>query len=389
MSLAENDWQSFLSPDSDLPPDVFFLVKDREDGESKRIGAHRFLLASVSPVFRGMFYGPVRETGEVVEVVDTTAQAFDAMINYIYYPPGAVASNLSHIRCPQKLFELLSLGDKYQILKLFKLTSEALENLDIARENMIFTASVAKNYKEIFNDLSIKLTLKCLKFLLDKTSGGGKDICALIKDTVDNFPQANLDILRELIEVGDQTLQLQGSHLRVLKRDSVLLLAGWGDLVFFDTREHELSQQKMSFAEIPKLAPQWKIIFEFKLKAQLMVDDIELRICFGELFSSLITAFVNSGIRLDQIIWDDDLHQASARNIKSNIKPKIGEWTKIEISHERLGDQYFLAFSVDGREVGRTEGLDPELRNLTDLEIMTDGAETEGVIRRVIVLEKK
>ena len=210
MSLAENDWQSFLSPDSDLPPDVFFLVKDREDGERKRIGAHRFLLASVSPVFRGMFYGPVRETGEVVEVVDTTVQAFAAMINYIYYPPGAVAFNLSHIRCPQKLFELLSLGDKYQILKLFKLTSEALENLDIARENMIFTASVAKNYKEIFNDLSIKLTLNCLKFLLDKTSGGGKDICALIKETVDNFPQANLDILRELIEVGDQTLQLRG-----------------------------------------------------------------------------------------------------------------------------------------------------------------------------------
>ena len=206
MSLAENDWQSFLSPDSDLPPDVFFLVKDREDGERKRIGAHRFLLASVSPVFRGMFYGPVRETGEVVEVVDTTAQAFAAMINYIYYP----AFNLSQIRCPQKLFELLSLGDKYQILKLFKSTSEALESLDIARENMIFTASVAKNYKEIFNDLSSKLTLKCLKFLLDKTSGGGKDICALIKETVDNFPEANLDILRELMEVGDATLQLKG-----------------------------------------------------------------------------------------------------------------------------------------------------------------------------------
>ena len=383
MSLAENDWQSFLSPDSDLPPDVFFLVKDREDGESKRIGAHRFLLASVSPVFRGMFYGPVREMGEVVEVVDTTAQAFDAMINYIYYP----AFNLSHIRCPQKLFELLSLGDKYQILKLFKLTSEALENLDIARENMIFTASVAKNYKEIFNDLSIKLTLKCLKFLLDKTSGGGKDICALIKDTVDHFPEANLDILRELIEVGDQTLQLRGSHVRVLKRHSVLLLAGWGNMVFFDTREQEIPRQEMSFAKVPKLAPEWKIIYE--LKAQLMVGARGLSICFGERVSQLITGFVNSGIRLEQIIWDGDLHQPSVRGIQSNIKPKIGEWTKIEIGHEKVGDQYFLAFSVDGREVGRTEGLDPELRNLTDLEIMTYGTEAVGVIRRVIVLEKK
>ena len=180
-----------------------------------------------------------------------------------------------------------------------------------------------------------------------------------------------------------------GSHFRVLKRDFVLLLAGWGNLVFFDTKEQELSQQEMSFAEIPKLAPEWKIIYEFKLKAQLMDDAIELRICFGELFSQLITTFVNSGIRLEQIIWDDEIYPPSVRVIQSNIKPKIGEWTKIEISHEKVGDEYFLAFSVDGREVGRAEGLDPELRNLTDLEIMTDGAEAEGVIRRVIVLEKK
>ena len=169
----------------------------------------------------------------------------------------------------------------------------------------------------------------------------------------------------------------------------MLLLAGWGNLVFFDTKEQELSQQEMSFAEIPKLAPEWKIIYEFKLKAQLMDDAIELRICFGELFSQLITTFVNSGIRLEQIIWDDEIYPPSVRVIQSNIKPKIGEWTKIEISHEKVGDEYFLAFSVDGREVGRAEGLDPELRNLTDLEIMTDGAEAEGVIRRVIVLEKK
>ena len=175
--------------------------------------------------------------------------------------------------------------------------------------------------------------------------------------------------------------------LEFLKRDSVLLLAGWGNLAFFDTREQDLPEKEMSFAKIPKLAPEWKIIFE--LKVQLMVDAIELRIRYGEIVSQLITTFVNSGIQLRQIIWDDDLNQPTVRVIQSNIKPKIGEWTKIEISHEKVGDEYFLAFSVDGREVGMAEVLDPELRNLTDLEIMTKGAETEGVIRRVIVLEKK
>ena len=89
------------------------------------------------------------------------------------------------------------------------MTSDALESLAITRENMIFTTTVAKNYKEVFDDLSSKLIMKCLKFLFDTTTSGG-DICALIKETIDNFPGANLDILRELIDVGSDTLQLTG-----------------------------------------------------------------------------------------------------------------------------------------------------------------------------------
>ena len=211
MSVAETDWQSFLSRDSNLPPDVLFLVKD-EDGEgeqSRTIAAHRFLLAGVSPVFGGMFFGPLRETGEVVEVKETTFEAFDTMIKYIYNPLGEDPFNLDKIRCPQKLLELLTLANKYQLAKLTTMASEALESLAISRENMIFTATLAKKFKGVFDDLSSKLTMKCLKFLFDTTSSGG-DICALIKDTVDNFPGANLDILRELIDVGSETLQLPG-----------------------------------------------------------------------------------------------------------------------------------------------------------------------------------
>ena len=212
MSVFETDWQSFLSPGSNLPPDVFFLVKDEEseDGQSKTIAAHRFLLAGVSPAFRAMFFGPMTETREVVEVKETTFEAFDTMVKYIYNPPGGDTFNLDQIGCPQKLFEVLTLANKYQVLKLSMMTSDALESLAITRENMIFAATVAKNYQgTLFDDLSSKLTMKCLKFLFDTTSGGG-DICALIKETVDNFPGANLDILRELTDVGSETLQLSG-----------------------------------------------------------------------------------------------------------------------------------------------------------------------------------
>ena len=157
-----------------------------------------------------MFFGPMAETREVVEVKETTFEAFDTMVKYIYNPPGGDTFNLDQIRCPQKLFEVLTLANKYQVFKLSMLTSEALESLTLTRENMIFAATVAKNYKgTLFDDLSSKLTVKCLKFLFDTTSGG-RDICALIKGTVDNFPGANLDILRELIDVGSAALQLPG-----------------------------------------------------------------------------------------------------------------------------------------------------------------------------------
>ena len=213
MSVAETDWQSFLSPDSNLPPDVFFQVNEEDEegkGQSKTIAAHRFLLAGVSPVFLGMFFGPLKETREVVEVKETTVEAFETMVKYIYNPPGGNPFNLDQIRCPQKLFELHTVANKYQLTKLTKMASDALEGLAITRENMIFTATVAKNYKEAFDELSSKLTVKCLKFLFDTTSGGG-DIFVLIRETVNNFPGANLDILRELIDVGSANLQLLGN----------------------------------------------------------------------------------------------------------------------------------------------------------------------------------
>ena len=119
MAIVEADWHKYLSPGSEIPPDVFFLVKTEvaEDVESsqKSFGAHKVLLAGNSPVFRRMFFGPMMETGEGIEVKETTPEAFSTMIDYIYKPPGEEFS-LQDIRCPQKLFELLAIADRYEIL---------------------------------------------------------------------------------------------------------------------------------------------------------------------------------------------------------------------------------------------------------------------------------
>ena len=245
-SLA--DLTVFLSPDSELPPDVCFLVQgegEESGGQSKAVRAHRFVLGVVSPVFRGMFFGPMSETAKEIEVKETTPEAFDVMIKYIYNPPGGDRFNLDQIGCPQKLFELLALANRYQISTLATLSSDALGSLAITRDNMIFAATVAKMYKVAFEDASTKLSVKCLKFLFATTSGAG-DILGLIQETVEHFPGASLDILRELMDVGNTTLQLPG--IRDLVFSNFCLFNGncfqvgetWSSLTLKSTRYQQI-----------------------------------------------------------------------------------------------------------------------------------------------------
>ena len=208
MAIMDTNWQTFLSPDSDLPPDVFFLVisEDEENAAGKSIGAHRLFLAGVSPVFRGMLFGPIKETGDQIKVRETSYEAFSTLISFIYKVPGEEFS-LTDISCPQKLFELLTVADKYQILSLKTLTLDALGSLAISNENLIFVATVAKNYRPLFEDVSTKLLVRCLKFI---KTGGGCNTFTLVSQTKKNFPDASLDVLYELINVGNATLQLPG-----------------------------------------------------------------------------------------------------------------------------------------------------------------------------------
>ena len=104
MAIVDTDWNVFLAAKSDLPPDVYFLLPDgEEEGNSfKTIKAHKLLLAGVSPVFRAQFFGPMKDEREVIEVQDTTAEAFQAMVDFIYRKAGKNTLTLDEISCPQK-----------------------------------------------------------------------------------------------------------------------------------------------------------------------------------------------------------------------------------------------------------------------------------------------
>ena len=211
MAIVDTNWNIFLSPDSELSPDVSFLVTGEDEKSSKTIKAHKWPLAGVSPVYRKQFFGSMKDERGVIEVEKTTAEAFQTMIDFIYRQPGKDTFTVNNIKCPQKLFELLEIAERYQCLGLATLVKEAFKNFVVKRENVIFAATVARNYKLLFEDMSLILSMKCLKFLHDTTKNS-EDIFALIGDKMNSLPGASLDILLELKKVKDE--QMQGNILK-------------------------------------------------------------------------------------------------------------------------------------------------------------------------------
>ena len=212
MSIVDTDWKIFLSPDSEYPPDVSFLLNDGEDKSStKTIRAHKGLLAGVSPFFRKKFFGPMKDEEGEIEVKDVTADAFQTLIDFIYRPPGQDTFTMDDISCPQKHFEVLYLADYYEVLDLKTPVKKALQNFVVTTENFQLSATVAMNYKVIFEDYSVILSLRCLKFLQD-TAKNPYDMSAVIEDTKNRFPGVSQDILLELKRVKDEKMPGNINH---------------------------------------------------------------------------------------------------------------------------------------------------------------------------------
>ena len=98
-----------LDSESTPPTDVKFRFKDKEEAENE-LRAHKLILGIASDVFDREFFGSMKETKEVIDIVDATHDVFKVMIEYIYnkqfcwddYDLGFLAS-------------LYYLADKYNI----------------------------------------------------------------------------------------------------------------------------------------------------------------------------------------------------------------------------------------------------------------------------------
>ena len=171
-------------------------------------------------------------------------------------------------------------------------------------------------------------------------------------------------------------------------------IAGWGNLVFFDTEEHEIPNETMTLAQIPKLGSQWRIIHDFKPTDYLQSADprltppLSLGVVMEDKKKTITIRFAFPRIVLAHVFLNENNQHQTQYDVESRQRPKVGEWTRMEIGHQKVDDKYFLSLSVGGREVGRKQVADPDLRKPTDVKVVIGSKNWQsGFIRRLVILE--
>lgn len=77
-------------------------------GGGQLLAGHKLILAMASPVFEAMFYGGLAEKNDPIEILDVQAEAFKALLEYIY-------TDKININTVDKAFELCYAAKKYMV----------------------------------------------------------------------------------------------------------------------------------------------------------------------------------------------------------------------------------------------------------------------------------
>jgi len=154
----------------DIPFDVTFQILEADgntmteagqgNGVKKReVKAHKFILAGSSPVFRAMFLGPMKESKDVIDVGETTFEAFEKLIGYIYQV-DIECKDMSLV----ELYDIVNLAELYSMPKLMEELKIQMENINISADNLMEVAATASEYSQ-FETVSNAVLEACAKVL--------------------------------------------------------------------------------------------------------------------------------------------------------------------------------------------------------------------------------
>lgn len=151
MSTSQSVYSQLLSKIGEklyLKPersDVCFVFETTDE----RIPAHKNILSSASDVFEAMFYGPLKEEGDI-KIVDASAEAFREFLGVFYF---------NKIRLSEaNVSEVMYLGKKYNVPECLRVCADFTATI-ITAKNVIYFLGLALVYDQA------QLKESCEKFI--------------------------------------------------------------------------------------------------------------------------------------------------------------------------------------------------------------------------------
>lgn len=182
-TVSERNRQMFNNP---FMSDVTFTFK----GSSKKLFAHKYVLATSSPVFDKMFNGELRENGPNVQLCDTDEESFALFLRFLYTDDCQLTTDIV-----DTVGSVLYLAEKYLILTLAKKCSTILEESILVENVFIILEKAILFHKN-------HLEQKCWQLIDEKTS------TAIASDSFVHIEKATLEQLvkRKVLNIEEIAL---------------------------------------------------------------------------------------------------------------------------------------------------------------------------------------
>ncbi|XP_060566563.1 BTB/POZ domain-containing protein 6-like [Ruditapes philippinarum] len=132
--------------------DISFRCKDSDQLPQNSIQAHKIILASRSPVYQAMFYGPCADTNPEIELSDTDSNTFKLFLKYLYTD----STDLTEESVPA----VMQIAHKYQVTSLLTYCSQYLISI-LRADNVCAVLELALFFEEK------KLEDEAVKFIDD------------------------------------------------------------------------------------------------------------------------------------------------------------------------------------------------------------------------------
>ena len=152
---------SLLDPSCGIPPDVHFEIEDSEGRSLGILGGHRNIMALKSPVFKAMFFGPMKEEGDLIRIRDSSMFAFQKMLKYIHDAKDEWGRWEVDVK---EVLHIANLVQRYNLPGLEEKIVDYAGNFLYPKEKLMEIASLAEQF-HMFTDVSEALLSNCTHYL--------------------------------------------------------------------------------------------------------------------------------------------------------------------------------------------------------------------------------